>query len=83
MTNIREAMPLLARHEGVWDGVYSYFNDQNEKTDEHRSRLICRFPDDGPILITRPTTICGTTAAPKSASFRLSIAMGASGGTMI
>ena len=40
MTNIREAMPLLARHEGVWDGVYSYFNDQNEKTDEHRSRLI-------------------------------------------
>ena len=48
MTNIREAMPLLARHEGVWDGVYSYFNDQNEKTDEHKSRLICRFPDDGP-----------------------------------
>ena len=48
MTNIREAMPLLARHEGVWYGVYSYFNDQNEKTDEHKSRLICRFPDDGP-----------------------------------
>jgi hypothetical protein len=44
---IRTAMPLLARHEGVWDGTYSYFNAQNEKIDEHKSRLFCRFPDDG------------------------------------
>ncbi|HQA18772.1 MAG TPA: DUF3598 domain-containing protein, partial [Novosphingobium sp.] len=46
--DIRAAMPLLARHEGVWDGVYSYFNARNEKVDEHSSRLICRFPDQGP-----------------------------------
>jgi hypothetical protein len=45
---IREDMPLLARHEGVWDGTYTYFNAANEKTDEHTSRLICRFPDGGP-----------------------------------
>ena len=45
---IREDMPLLARHEGVWDGTYTYFNAANEKVDEHRSRLFCRFPDDGP-----------------------------------
>jgi hypothetical protein len=48
MTNIREAMPLLARHEGVWEGTYSYFNAANEKIDEHASRLLCRFPNDGP-----------------------------------
>jgi hypothetical protein len=48
LVDIRTAMPLLARHEGVWDGVYSYFNARNEKIDEHASRLICRFPDDGP-----------------------------------
>lgn len=45
---IREDMPLLAKHEGVWDGVYTYFNADNVKIDEHRSRLFCRFPDSGP-----------------------------------
>ncbi|MGL4541259.1 MAG: DUF3598 domain-containing protein [Polymorphobacter sp.] len=43
---IREDMPLLARHEGVWDGTYSYFNAANEPIDAHRSRLFCRFSDD-------------------------------------
>ncbi len=46
--SIREAMPLLARHEGVWDGTYSHFNGANQKVDEHASRLLCRFPDSGP-----------------------------------
>ena len=45
---IRDEMPLLARHEGVWDGIYTYFNAAGEKVDEHRSRLFCRFPEDGP-----------------------------------
>ncbi len=44
---IREEMPLLARHEGVWDGEYVYFNAAGEKTDEHKSRLLCRILDDG------------------------------------
>lgn len=47
---IKEDMPILARHEGVWDGTYTYFNAANEKIDEHRSRLFCRFPDTGPHL---------------------------------
>ncbi|MEM9304109.1 MAG: DUF3598 domain-containing protein [Pseudomonadota bacterium] len=47
MSAIREAMPLLARHEGVWDGWYRYFDRDGNKIDEHRSRLICRFPDGG------------------------------------
>lgn len=42
---IREDMPLLARHEGVWDGTYTYFNAAGEKIDEHASRLFCRFAD--------------------------------------
>jgi hypothetical protein len=36
-------MPILARHEGVWEGTYTYFNAANEKVDEHASRLLCRF----------------------------------------
>lgn len=46
--SIREDMPLLARHEGVWDGVYKYYNAAGEKIDEHASRLFCRLPDSGP-----------------------------------
>lgn len=44
---IREEMPLLARHEGVWDGAYIHCNAADEKIDEHRSRLFCRFPEHG------------------------------------
>lgn len=45
---IKQSMPLLARHEGVWEGWYRYFDAEAEKIDEHRSRLICRFPVSGP-----------------------------------
>lgn len=43
---IRKDMPLLARHEGVWDGTYTYYNAAGEQIDRHRSRLFCRFLDD-------------------------------------
>jgi len=42
---LREDMPLLARHEGVWDGTYRYYDASGALTDEHRSRLFCRFVD--------------------------------------
>lgn len=48
MTDIKVAFPLLARHEGVWDGMYRTYDASGDKIDEHRSRLICRFPTDGP-----------------------------------
>ena len=44
---IREDMPLLARHEGVWDGSYKYYNAAGTLIDEHKSRLFCRFSEDG------------------------------------
>lgn len=43
---IREEMPLLARHEGVWDGTYIYYNAVGAEIDRHDSRLFCRFLDD-------------------------------------
>ena len=45
---IRDDMPLLARHEGVWDGTYKYYNAAGTLVDEHKSRLFCRFVD-GPM----------------------------------
>jgi hypothetical protein len=41
-------MPILARNEGVWEGVYRYYDPEGVKVDEHASRLVCRFPQGGP-----------------------------------
>ncbi len=46
--DLSKEMPLLARHEGVWDGTYTYFNEKDEMIDQHRSRLFCRILDSGP-----------------------------------
>jgi hypothetical protein len=43
---IREDMPLLARHEGVWDGTYVYYNAAGDQVDVHDSRLFCRVYGD-------------------------------------
>ena len=48
-SEIKEAMPLLASNEGVWEGWYRYFDQNGNKVDEHRSKLVCRFPKDGPV----------------------------------
>ncbi len=43
------AMPLLADAEGVWEGWYRYYDAKTGAlTDQHRSRLLCRVPEDGP-----------------------------------
>lgn len=47
VSEIKRVMPLLARHEGVWEGWYRTFDRDGNKVDEHRSRLICRFPEGG------------------------------------
>ena len=44
---IRDDLPLLARHEGVWDGTYRHYDSTGKLVDEHASRVVCRFPDEG------------------------------------
>ena len=48
MTDIKRAMPILARNEGVWEGWYRHYDADGNKVDEHRSQLVCRFPEAGP-----------------------------------
>ncbi len=45
---LKDDMPVFARHEGVWAGVYRHYDATGKLIDEHQSRIICRFPDDGP-----------------------------------
>lgn len=44
--SIKESMPLLHRAAGVWEGFYRYFDIHGNKVDEHKSRLMCRFPTE-------------------------------------
>lgn len=44
--DIREGMPLLARHDGEWEGEYVTVDVDGKVIDRHRSRLLCRFPED-------------------------------------
>jgi len=50
MIDLKQHMPYLARHDGIWDGVYRYYDPQGNKIDEHTSRLVCRITgnDDVP-----------------------------------
>ena len=47
VNELKALHPTLARHEGVWEGVYRHYDADGNKTDEHHSRLVCRFPTDG------------------------------------
>ncbi|MBK8066786.1 MAG: DUF3598 domain-containing protein [Rhodanobacteraceae bacterium] len=48
MQTLQQAMPTLARHAGTWEGQCRYYDAAGELVDEHQSRLICSFPEDGP-----------------------------------
>ena len=48
MSNIRIDMPVLARHEGRWDGEYIHTDMNGRVLDRHRAELSCQFPASGP-----------------------------------
>jgi hypothetical protein len=47
MSNIREEMPGLVRHEGDWVGTYTLVDLEGNILDKHESHLSCQFPEDG------------------------------------
>lgn len=47
MRLIRWRMPVLARHEGAWEGAYTHMDVNNQVIESHKSHLICRFPEEG------------------------------------
>ncbi|MBH8564749.1 DUF3598 family protein [Nostoc sp. CENA67] len=48
MSNIREEMPILARHEGDWVGTYTLIDTQGKILDKYESHLTCQFPENAP-----------------------------------
>jgi hypothetical protein len=47
MTNLREEMPVLVRHEGDWLGMYTVVDLTGNILDRHESHLTCEFPREG------------------------------------
>ncbi|MGD1954471.1 MAG: DUF3598 domain-containing protein [Sphingomonadales bacterium] len=45
--DLRAEMPLLARHEGQWTGMYRYVTPDFQLVDAHRADLTCRMPTEG------------------------------------
>lgn len=45
-SRIATLLPVLARHEGVWDGVFRRIDASGDKTEEFPTRVIVRFKGD-------------------------------------
>ena len=45
---MQNTLPAMLLHEGVWEGTYRVVDLDGRVIDEHRSRVQCVFPDDGP-----------------------------------
>ena len=43
----RDAMPLLAKHEGVWRGTYRHIRPDLSLVDQHEFRIKAELPVDG------------------------------------
>ncbi|MEV4167175.1 hypothetical protein [Nonomuraea dietziae] len=43
---LRAEMPLLARHEGEWEGTYLHLGRDGGVLDSHRSRITCSIVGD-------------------------------------
>ncbi len=50
MNPLREKMPAMLRHEGVWTGIYRHLDRDGGLVDQHQSRVECVFPDSGPVV---------------------------------
>ena len=48
MSNIRDEMPVLVRHEGDWAGTYTVIDNDGNIIDKHESHITCQFPEDAP-----------------------------------
>ncbi len=44
--SMKTEMPVLARHEGKWQGEYIHIDANANIVDRHASLLTCRFPDN-------------------------------------
>ncbi len=47
MNPLRGHLPLLARHEGIWEGEYTHLGPDRGVQDQHLFRILVEIPDAG------------------------------------
>ena len=47
---LKQLMPMILEHEGVWEGEYQHIDKLGNIIDQHKSRVECVFPSDGPVV---------------------------------
>lgn len=70
MNPLRSAMPAIVAHEGAWDGTYRHIAAEGTLLDEHRTRTLCEFPEEGDDHYIQTSTL--DWADGRSASYRFS-----------
>ena len=48
MNPVREFLPLLARHQGIWEGEYTHVAPDRSVQDGYLFRILVEIPDEGP-----------------------------------
>lgn len=46
-------MPVMLKHEGIWQGVYRHLDVNGDLIDQHDSKVICEFPESGDSAYTQ------------------------------
>lgn len=46
VADLRRLQPILARHEGVWEGIYRRYDALGMPIGQHRSRVVIRYRPD-------------------------------------
>lgn len=47
MSIIKTNMPVLARHEGIWEGTYRFITPHLQVVEQHDFHIEVSFPDEG------------------------------------
>ena len=47
---LKQIMPAIYHHQGVWEGVYQVVDMDGRLIDQHDSRVECIFPEQGEVV---------------------------------
>ncbi|MFC7293050.1 hypothetical protein [Hirschia litorea] len=45
--DFHKAMPTMAKHAGIWEGIYTHIDVDANVIDRHKTRVVCEFPTEG------------------------------------
>ena len=70
MSNIREEMPVLVRHEGDWQGTYTIVDNEGNIIDKHTSHLTCQFTENAENPYFQTNIMSGRMVKKKNINFQ-------------